>query len=63
MKHWIKADIKERGLTREAYAELLGVKVGQVYRWLQGVEPSAPVKLLMTFSTAALKTAAKKAAK
>lgn len=52
----IKKDIADRGLTRKAYAELMGVETDTVYKWLSGaIKPSKQTLKLMRLSTEQLR--------
>ena len=64
MKDKIKKDRKERDMTLKQYAELLQVDQNTVWKWENGKRnPTRQVQLLITFSTEALKIAAKNANK
>lgn len=53
MKTKIANDIKRRGMTRKQYAELMGVSLESVYKWLRGeTEPRPQILMLMDMETA-----------
>ena len=58
MIKYVKNDIKKRGLTVAAYANLLGVTKDTVFRWKRGdLKPSKRCLLLMQFSNDRLEEA------
>lgn len=61
----ITADRKKRDMTQEQYAQLTGLTTGTVRNYEAGRRKpkSGTLELLITFSTEALKIAAKNAAK